>query len=191
MASRRGSDIRPTAISADDTETTFVFNVPPREVSEEPILDDARNEGFEEEELEADDEDEVELEQMNGTGVEDQVESMLEVPEGDTSMVDTTIQDAENPAMAQAKVVKKKKVKLSKHGLPYPSLPAGVVKKLATTFARTSGNSKAKINKETLDAIMQASDWFFEQVSDDLGAYAKHAGRKTIDESDILAIMAR
>lgn len=191
LASGRESDIRPTAISADDTETTFVFNVPPREASEEPIVYDGQNDGPEEEELEDDDEDEVELEQMNGIGDEDQDESMLEVPDEDISMVDTTMQDAESSAMAQGKVVKKKKVKLSKHGIPYPSLPAGVVKKLATTFARTSGNSKAKINKETLDAIMQASDWFFEQVSDDLGAYAKHAGRKTIDESDILAVMAR
>ncbi|KAK0111273.1 hypothetical protein ONS95_001645 [Cadophora gregata] len=190
LASRRESDIRPAAIPADDTETTFVFNVPPREVSEEPIFDDGQNDGPEEEELEEDHESEVDLEQMSGLDAEDQEESMLEV-QGDISMVDTTMQDAESSGIAQAKVVKKKKVKLSKHGIPYPSLPAGVVKKLATTFARTSGNSKAKINKETLDAIMQASDWFFEQVSDDLGAYAKHAGRKTIDESDILAIMAR
>ncbi|PVH70168.1 hypothetical protein DL98DRAFT_661315 [Cadophora sp. DSE1049] len=191
LASRRESDIRPTAISADDTETTFVFNVPPREVSEEPIFDNDQNYGPDDEELEEDNESEVELEQMNKIGAEDQEESMLEVPEEDISMVDSTNHDAESSAIAQAKVVKKKKVKLSKHSIPYPSLPAGVVKKLATTFARTSGNSKAKINKETLDAIMQASDWFFEQVSDDLGAYAKHAGRKTIDESDILAIMAR
>jgi histone H3/H4 len=89
------------------------------------------------------------------------------------------------------KVARKKKFKVSKHGIQYPSLPAGVVKKLATTFARTAGNSKAKLNKETLEAIMQASDWFFEQISDDLGAYSKHAGRKTIDESDIVTLMAR
>jgi len=38
---------------------------------------------------------------------------------------------------------------------------------------------------------MLASDWFFEQVSDDLGAYSKHAGRKTIDESDVVTLMAR
>jgi len=53
------------------------------------------------------------------------------------------------------------------------------------------GNSKTKLNKETLNAIMQASDWFFEQVSDDLEAYSKHAGRKTIEESDVVTLMAR
>ncbi len=83
---------------------------------------------------------------------------------------------------------KKKTVRLSKHGLPYPSLPAGVVKKLATTL---SGGGKTKISKDTLTAIMQASDWFFEQVSDDLGAYAEHRGGKTIEESDVLTLMKR
>jgi histone H3/H4 len=28
-------------------------------------------------------------------------------------------------------------------------------------------------------------------VSDDLGAYAKHAGRKTIEESDVVTLMKR
>jgi len=89
------------------------------------------------------------------------------------------------------RVIKKRNIRVSKHGIQYPSLPAGVVKKIATRFARTSGNSKAKINKETLEAIMLASDWFFEQVSDDLGTYSRHAGRNTIDESDVVTLMAR
>ncbi len=37
------------------------------------------------------------------------------------------------------------------------------------------------VTKEVLEAIMQASDWFFEQLSGDLGTYAKHACRRTID----------
>jgi histone H3/H4 len=106
-------------------------------------------------------------------------------------MQDTTMQSDAFSQAESRKATRKKKFRVSKHGIQYPSLPAGVVKKLATTFARTAGNSKAKINKETLEAIMQASDWFFEQVSDDLGAYSKHAGRKTIDESDIVTLMAR
>ncbi|ETS84261.1 hypothetical protein PFICI_02286 [Pestalotiopsis fici W106-1] len=81
--------------------------------------------------------------------------------------------------------------KISKHGIEYPSLPKGVVKRLATTFAKTSGAGKAKLSADTLDAMMQATDWFFEQVGDDLSAYAKHAGRKTIDESDMLTLMRR
>lgn len=81
--------------------------------------------------------------------------------------------------------------KLSRHGIPVPLLPTGVVKRLATRYARAGASSKAKINKETLAAIEQASEWFFEQASEDLAAYSRHAGRKTIDESDVVALMRR
>jgi histone H3/H4 len=128
---------------------------------------------------------------VDGAEPEHQEQRSLQVGDGDISLLDTTMQSEAIAQTVGRKVARKKKFKVSKHGIQYPSLPAGVVKKLATTFARTAGNSKAKINKETLEAIMQASDWFFEQVSDDLGAYSKHAGRKTIDESDIVTLMAR
>ena len=101
---------------------------------------------------------------------------------------------AEHRGLKQAEVSKKRKAKvqkLSRHGIPYPSLPVGVVKKLASSLARTAGSSRAKVNKDALSAIMQASDLFLEQLSDDLSVYAKHAGRKTIDESDIITIMKR
>lgn len=84
-----------------------------------------------------------------------------------------------------------KQKKLSRHGIPVPNLPSGVVRKLATRFARTRAGSKPKINKATLAAIEQASSWFFEQASEDLEAYSKHAGRKTIDESDVATLMRR
>jgi histone H3/H4 len=89
-----------------------------------------------------------------------------------------------------AKKRKKKGVKLSRHGVEYPSLPPAVIKRLAQTFARSSG-IKSQISSDTLAALTQASDWFLEQVSDDLAAYAKHAGRKTIDDSDMLTLMRR
>ena len=95
-------------------------------------------------------------------------------------------------AMAAKRVQRKKRgVKVSKYGIEYPSLPSGVVKRLAQTFAQTSGIGKAKISPDTLRSIMQASDWFFEQLGDDLQAYAKHAGRKSIDDSDMLMLMRR
>jgi len=84
-----------------------------------------------------------------------------------------------------------KQKKISRHGIPVPNLPAGVVKKLATRFARSKAGSKAKINKATLAAIEQASSWYFEQASQDLAAYSKHAGRKTIDESDVTTLLRR
>ncbi|KAL1875140.1 hypothetical protein VTK73DRAFT_10277 [Phialemonium thermophilum] len=85
---------------------------------------------------------------------------------------------------------RKRVARISKYGIEYPTLPPSVVKRLAQTFAQTSG-VKSKISSDTLAAIMQASDWFFEQLGDDLQAYAKHAGRKTIDESDVLTLMRR
>ncbi|KAI0390668.1 hypothetical protein F5Y17DRAFT_49829 [Xylariaceae sp. FL0594] len=92
---------------------------------------------------------------------------------------------------ATGKVAQRKRgKKMSRHGIEYTSLPSIVVKRLATTLARTAGN-KGKLKPDTLEAIMQASDWFFEQLGDDLSAYAKHAGRKTIDESDMVTLMRR
>ncbi len=54
-----------------------------------------------------------------------------------------------------------------------------------------SGSRKPKLNKETVAALVRASDDFFEQIGDDLAAYAQHGGRKVIEESDVLALMKR
>ncbi len=84
-----------------------------------------------------------------------------------------------------------KALRLSRHGIPYPSLPAGVVKRITTTVGPAGRKGRAQISKETLGALVEASDCFFEQVSDDLGAYAEHAGRQTIDERDMITLMKR
>ena len=83
-----------------------------------------------------------------------------------------------------------KELKISRHGLPYPSLPSSVVKRIATTFSRSYSGS-SKLSKETLLAIEQASDWFFQQVSEDVAMYSDHAGRRTIEESDVVTLMGR
>ncbi|KZF20506.1 hypothetical protein L228DRAFT_270573 [Xylona heveae TC161] len=85
----------------------------------------------------------------------------------------------------------KRPLKVSKYGLEYPPLPPTLVRKLASTFSRVNGSSRVGIDKKTLDAVVRASDWFFEQISDDLGAYANHAGRKTIDDTDMVTLMKR
>lgn len=122
------------------------------------------------------------------------IQEVTASPEPEIRALNETVQDrpVEPVTKEQAsKQERQKTVKLSRHGIPYPSLPSGLVKKLATTFARMSGNGKSKISKDTLGALMDASEWFLEQVSDDLGAYAKHAGRKTIEESDMITLMRR
>jgi histone H3/H4 len=190
LASGRQSDIRPETLEADDTATTFILTVPQRDPSEDPELEYSLQLPILDNDQELSEENEIEaLEETDDEELQPQ--SSPKVSYNDGSVEDTTRQEVETAGALQRKTIRKKKLKVSKYGIQYPSLPAGVVKKLATTFARTAGNSKAKINKETLEAIMQASDWFFEQVSDDLGAYAQHAGRKTIDESDIVTLMAR
>jgi histone H3/H4 len=83
-----------------------------------------------------------------------------------------------------------KEVKISRFGIEYPSFPPSVVKRLASTFSRSYGGS-GKLNKETLAAVQQATDWFFEQVSEDMASYADHAGRKTIEEADMITLMKR
>ena len=47
------------------------------------------------------------------------------------------------------------------------------------------------MSKDTLDALVQTSDFFFEQIGEDLAAYAQHGGRKVIEESDVIALMKR
>ena len=79
----------------------------------------------------------------------------------------------------------------SRHGLKYPSFPAAVAKRLATSCARTVGAGKLRLNAESVQALVQASDQFFEQLADDLASYAQHAGRKKIDEADVVTLMKR
>jgi histone H3/H4 len=86
---------------------------------------------------------------------------------------------------------RKKQKRVSRHDIEYPPLPPAFVKKVAQTALQSSGISNPRITADTLEALTQASDWFFEQLGDDLGAYANHAKRKTIEESDVATLMRR
>ncbi|RSL53827.1 hypothetical protein CEP54_010207 [Fusarium duplospermum] len=86
---------------------------------------------------------------------------------------------------------RKKQKRISQHGIEYPPLPPAFVKRVAQTALQSSGISNQRLSAETLDALIQASEWFFEQLGDDLGAYADHAKRKTIEESDVFTLMKR
>ncbi|KAG0347718.1 hypothetical protein BG004_007129 [Podila humilis] len=66
-----------------------------------------------------------------------------------------------------------------------PSLPTSLQKQLVNTFTRS------RISQEAMQVILEGSDAFFEQASSDLAAYAAHAGRRTIDESDVECLMQR
>lgn len=87
--------------------------------------------------------------------------------------------------------VKKKVKKLSRYGAEYPPLPPAFVKRVAQTALQSSGLSNTRVSGDVVAALTQASDWFFEQVADDLAAYADHAGRTIINDRDITTLMRR
>jgi len=207
LASGRESGVRLQDTDRLNDGDTFVFDIPQRDpadfpsssppVAEESLLlaggeNDAENllpqlGGSQDmQEIDENDEDPPD-EVMDEADISAQIQQQLDA---DSSIIEMLNVES-SVRLKSVKTARKKKVKLSKHGIEYPSLPIGVVKNLATSFARTAGSSKSGLNKETLDAIMQASDWFFEQASEDLGKYAGHAGRKTIDESDVITLMTR
>ncbi len=97
-----------------------------------------------------------------------------------------------NPkATTKAGTREPRSMKKSRDGVPYPSFPAWITKKIASVFALSLGNKSTTIDKDILEAIDKATDQYFEQLSNDLGTLANHAGRKKIDESDVIAVMRR
>lgn len=103
--------------------------------------------------------------------------------------------DADDAPRGQLSASRRQKQKrgkrVSRHGIDYPPLPPSFVKKVAQRALQSSGLSNRRVSSETLAALTQASDWFFDQLGDDLRAYATHAKRKTIDESDVTTLMRR
>lgn len=91
-----------------------------------------------------------------------------------------------------SKSSRRKKQKLSKHGLKVPSLPSSLIKRLGMDALTSLGRRKSRIGRDSLQALEQATEWFFDQIGEDLEAYSEHAGRKRrIDETDVLALMKR
>ena len=87
---------------------------------------------------------------------------------------------------------RRKKQKISKHGLKVPALPSSLIKRLGLDALEAMGRRKSRIGRDSLNALEQATEWFFEQIGEDLEAYSQHAGRKRrIDESDVLTLMKR
>lgn len=96
-----------------------------------------------------------------------------------------------NPVRKARTAMASNAFRISRHGIPYRRLPRRVTKNIASAFAREPGGRKSRINEETLSAIIEAGEDFFAQLSEDLGALAKHARRKIIGERDIIAAMKR
>ncbi|UKZ74177.1 hypothetical protein TrVFT333_001836 [Trichoderma virens FT-333] len=89
------------------------------------------------------------------------------------------------------KRAKTSKTRVSKHNIEYPQLPPAFIRQVTNSAMQSAGLTNQRVAADTMSALTQASDWFFQQLGDDLGAYANHAGRRTIEERDVIALMNR
>ena len=104
----------------------------------------------------------------------------------------TTRQLTEIEAAAPTRAPRRKKLKLTRKGNTVPALPSSLIKRVAIDAMTRIGKRKPVISRESLTALEQASEWFFEQVGMDLEAYSNHAKRKKrIDDTDVLTLMRR
>jgi len=171
-------------------DPTFRFTIPQRVREPSPHEDGGKAEDAEYEDDEEEEEALVgaepnDIESDDAIAEEDLRAYREESAAGDRSLQPQTPETSKKPGR------RRKELRVSKYGHEYPSFPPAIVKRLATGFARSHGNSHVKISKETLETIMRATDWFFEQVAEDLARYADHAGRKAIDDSDAITLMKR
>lgn len=110
----------------------------------------------------------------------------------DTTRPDiSTIEEARARRARQIPKSRKRQKRISRHGTEYPPLPQPFVRRVAQRAVQTSGLSNHRISTDVLASLTQASEWFFEQLGDDLGAYADHAKRTVIEESDVITLMRR
>ena len=87
---------------------------------------------------------------------------------------------------------RRRRAKLTCRGNVIPSLPSSLIKRIAVASLSRVSKRKSKIDRNSLKALEQATEWFFEQVGEDLEAYSNHAGRrKRVDPSDVLTLMRR
>ena len=104
----------------------------------------------------------------------------------------TALEKAAGVAQTRAHSRRRRPLKLTRHGNKIPSLPTAFVKRIAVETQTRMGKKKPVLSREHVAALDQATEWFFEQVGEDLEVYATHGKRKKrVDESDVLLLMRR
>ncbi|KAK6381679.1 uncharacterized protein PV06_05212 [Exophiala oligosperma] len=94
--------------------------------------------------------------------------------------------------VALAPQTRRKRVKMTRHGEMVPAVPSSLIKRVAIDSQSRLGNRKPKLGKDHMKALEQATEWFFEQIGEDLAAYSNHGRRKKrVDRSDVLMLMQR
>ena len=130
------------------------------------------------------------------------IKSMISTPERpspaqrntDRSILDSFnigVQDAELKEIPKSRPRSTRVSKNSRHGVFCPVLPAANTKAVASRFLTSLGGRRSSVGKNVLQAIVDAGDEFFAQLGKDLEAFASHAGRKKIDESDVITVLKR
>ena len=93
---------------------------------------------------------------------------------------------------ATARARPKKKLKMNQRGNLVPALPCSLIKRIVHDSQEKAGKRKTSLGKEHMQALEQATEWFFEQVSEDVEAYSQHGRRKKrVSEGDVLLLMRR
>ncbi len=176
----QGGSPQNDATATSDTAPAFVFTVPQR-VAQNTVYADQ-------------DMDDVAYGSDSEGVTPIDEEPAFEQDPPDQQASDQSLPNVDGDASSITKSTKKRtgaERKTSKYGITYPSLPSKVVKRLALTYARGAAFGSSRLSRDALGALVQASDSFFEQVAEDLVDYAEHAGRKRIDEADVVALMKR
>ena len=115
-------------------------------------------------------------------------EAIATAPSASSSRLQTLLESA---ATAAAKRPRKKQ-KLNHRGNMVPALPSSLIKRVVHDSQEKANKRKTTLGKDHMKALEQATEWFFEQVSEDLEAYSSHGKRKKrIDADDVLLLMRR
>lgn len=86
----------------------------------------------------------------------------------------------------------KKKLKINQRGNMVPGLPSSLIKRIIHSSQEKANKRKTAFGKDHIKALEQATEWFFEQASQDLETYSSHGRRKKrIDTDDVLLLMRR
>jgi histone H3/H4 len=125
-------------------------------------------------------------EDVTSQSLQQSLSPVIEPPPGSTRQM-TEIETA-----VPSRPPRRKKLKLTQKGNAVPALPSSLVKKVAIDSMTRIGKKRPVISREHLAALEQATEWFFEQVGEDLEAYSNHAKRrKRIDDTDVMTLMKR
>ncbi|NXD27989.1 CENPT protein, partial [Spelaeornis formosus] len=66
-----------------------------------------------------------------------------------------------------------------------PQIPRSMIKEIFKHFA------KMPVTRDTFKIVEKCCERYFKQMSNDLEAYAHHAGRKTVEAADLEVLMRR